>query len=315
MNYHHGSLLRRPFVDRCFRRPMNETPTQPPRTTLSAQQLSTLAVLASATLFCVTAIAIRVIGDNSLTELFLLLASLTCAALLVSSTNNTHALVQCFRYGFAAAATMAIAMWAPSVVTGVALAMPIILTVAVPLVMEQFGLQIAFKTQQAVEPPTVIASTVDVEPAISGCGQPDGPVAPVGQLLAHEDTEVDESEIDPWSTVREQFETDESLSRNIATWRDDDGNWSLVGNIRCQFATATETCIVHLPIWPIPDQAPEVFSRVAAGPAANIKATDVHPHGLRLEIKLDDLGQPAPIPDVLLEVVASITALSQEAAA
>ena len=72
---------------------------------------------------------------------------------------------------------------------------------------------------------------------------------------------------------------------------------------------------MHLPIWPIADETPEVFARVAAGPAAGIKTTDAHPHGLRLEIRLDDSSQETPVEDVLLEVVANINAQSREAAA
>ena len=293
---------------------MQTTPTQQDGNPLLVHWLLMPVTLSACALLCVVALAMRIGGAFWLTELFLLLAGLTCAGLLAVTGSHNHQIVQWIRYVLVALATVAIMAWAPSWVAGLAFAFPVLSSVFVPLYLRQFGRSITVVLDQSSG--TQLETMLLVEPVTQPLEQPTEHQPQSDPAAQIETTgEPDESEDDPWSTLREQFVTDPSLARNIATWQDDEGNWSLVANIRCHFSTPSETCIVHLPIWPIADETPEVFARVAGGPAAGIKTTDAHPHGLRLEVKLEDSSQETPIEDVLLEVVATITAQSREAAA
>jgi len=133
---------------------------------------------------------------------------------------------------------------------------------------------------------------------------------------ADQDSEASDEEAgDVWSMVQQQFISDQELIQNVTQWRQADGTRCLVANLRCHFSTADETCIVQLPFWPILDQAPEVFCRVAHGVEGTVKTTRELPHGLRLEVRLNDRSPAAEakLPtDLIVEVVATAESMDSQ---
>ena len=260
-------------------------------------------------------------------QLTLLVASLMSSSILVARA-------QCNRWWefsvdcvFAVLVMTSIWVWSPSFALSMTLSLPPVALIGLRLWLQIADIQFAIVGAEQV-PST---PRVDVpSPARSNDNPFDNsacaglaveaitPEIPSSEgVVSSGQTEATmETEENPWQFVHDQFKVDESLVQNVAQWQEQDGNRCVVANMRCRFSEASETRVLHLPFWPLMNSNPQVFCRIADGNPATVKATQVTPHGIRLEVQLDSKESQAVVPcDVLVEIVASEEAESSEYAA
>ena len=282
-------------------------------------EIISIATLCCATLLAITAIGCRwfVTYQGQGIRLMLVMAGLTAAMILVGRNGAKSPLERICIHAFAAFTVIALMTWSPGFAFALLVTMPVLLTLIVPPLMSLSGYQF-----QLTSPLEISESSRHISDSDGELIELPNPVPPATQLSeASEEIHVEDEtceEEDPWAFVHDQFSQDQSFVQNVAQWVESGGARSTVANIRCRFSTVDETCIVHLPFWPILNSAPEVFSRVVSGPDATVKTTHELPHGLRLEVRLNDRSNNASLDstkDVIVEVVASVAAETSEIAA
>lgn len=297
------------------------TPLLQPRELLSVGTL--LAASAVAVMAIVCRWYIEYQGQGLL--LLLISASVMCGLVLLHRIDKGGLVERVCHYNLATISVIALLVWSPNFAFSILVCAPVLIAATLPLWFRVFGYEYRGLADSG-GPATSGRRDIDamVDPGTGVHLPPES--RSINSGIASEqleppaaDAESDlESEHDPWTFVRVQFAEDSTLAQNVAQWHQPDGARCIVANIRCHFSTLDETCIVQLPFWPILDQTPEVFCRVADGPAASIKATQELPHGLRLEVRLDDRSPAAASNlkhDVIVEVVASVSSGTNEVAA
>ena len=260
-------------------------------------------------------------------QLTLLVASLMSSSILVARA-------QCNRWWefsvdcvFAVLVMTSIWVWSPSFALSMTLCLPPVALIGLRLWLQIADIQFAIVgAEQVPSTPQVDvpspARSNDNPIDNSACAElaveaitPEIP-SPEGIVSSSRTEATMETEENPWQFVHDQFKVDESLVQNVAQWQEQDGNRCVVANMRCRFSEASETRVLHLPFWPLMNSNPQVFCRIADGNPATVKATQVTPHGIRLEVQLDSKESQAVVPcDVLVEIVASEEAESSEYAA
>ncbi len=313
MIYHRGFLMEAPLT---FTDPINSLhwPTRDSDRLRVDPWAS--AVIALANLFAALSIALYWFMEyqGQILQLILVVASLVASVLLLSRTRSTRWWDLSLDGSFAFLAIVALSIWSSGFAFAVTLILPIISVLGIRMWLGLSGREIMLAKLNQVsqthmlDAPNIEAGSdlpvedIDPQNAIDDA-------AVVGDALA-------ESESHPWKVVQDQFQEDDTLLQNVTQWEDAEGNRSVVANLRCHFRNAKETCVFHLPFWPLFEGDPEVFCRVAMGRSANIKTTQISPHGLRLEVQLDE-GEDESMPcrDVVIEVVASRDSNAAECAA
>lgn len=274
------------------------------------------AVIALANVFAALSIALYwfVEYQGQVLQLVLVVASLVTAVLLLSRTRSTRWWDISLDGSFAFLAVLALSIWSTGIAFAVTLILPIVGVLGVRMWLGLSGREILLtkrnRNSQSIEMEAVseaVGSDLSSKDVVEEDRLTESTVD--GDVL-------EESENQPWKTVQDQFQSDDTLLQNVTQWEDADGNRCVVANLRCHFSNAKETCIFHLPFWPLFEGDPEVFCRVAMGHAANIKTTQISPHGIRVEVRLDE-GEAKSMPcrDVVIEVVASRESDATECAA
>ena len=287
------------------------------------------AVMSLATIFAAFTIALRWFVDyqGSILQLTLLVASLAGASLLVARANCTRWWEFSFDCTFTALVMISIWVWSPVFTLSVALSLPLLAVTGLRLWLQITGVQIAIlgtgaarstsQSQQGLQDESNHALGEDAN-SCAMIGETDSPPSAIpGVAVESEQMDSDlESEQNPWQFVQDQFSIDDSLVQNVAHWQDQDGSRCVVANMRCRFSQSSEIRVLHLPFWPLMSSDPQVFCRVTEGGPATIKATQVAPHGIRVEVQLnvEDAKSRTPC-DVLVEIMASQEADSSECAA
>ena len=274
------------------------------------------AVIALANVFAALSIALYwfVEYQGQVLQLALVVASLVTAVLLLSRTRSIRWWDISLDGSFAFLAVVALSIWSTGVAFAVTLILPIVGVLGVRMWLGLSGSEILLTNQNRT------SQAIEMEAASEAVGSDlsDKDIVEEARLTeAAVDGEVlEESENQPWKIVQDQFQSDDTLLQNVTQWEDADGNRCVVANLRCHFSNAKETCIFHLPFWPLFEGDPEVFCRVAMGHAANIKTTQISPHGIRVEVRLDE-GEAKSMPcrDVVIEIVASRESDAAECAA
>ena len=274
------------------------------------------AVIALANVFAALSIALYwfVEYQGQVLQLALVVASLVTAVLLLSRTRSIRWWDISLDGSFAFLAVVALSIWSTGVAFAVTLILPIFGVLGVRMWLGLSGREILLTNQHRT------SQAIEMEAASEAIGSDlsDKDIVEEARLteVAVDGEALEESENQPWKIVQDQFQSDDTLLQNVTQWEDADGNRSLVANLRCHFSNAKETCIFHLPFWPLFEGDPEVFCRVVMGHAANIKTTQISPHGIRVEVRLDE-GEAKSVPcrDVVIEVVASRESDASECAA
>ena len=274
------------------------------------------AVIALANVFAALSIALYwcVEYQGQVLQLALVVASLVTAVLLLSRTRSIRWWDISLDGSFAFLAVVALSIWSTGVAFAVTLILPIVGVLGVRMWLGLSGSEILLTNQNRT------SQAIEMEAASEAVGSDlsDKDIVEEARLTeAAVDGEVlEESENQPWKIVQDQFQSDDTLLQNVTQWEDADGNRCVVANLRCHFSNAKETCIFHLPFWPLFEGDPEFFCRVAMGHAANIKTTQISPHGIRVEVRLDE-GEAKSMPcrDVVIEIVASRESDAAECAA
>ena len=274
------------------------------------------AVIALANVFAALSIALYwfVEYQGQVLQLALVVASLVTAVLLLSRTRSTRWWDISLDGSFAFLAVVALSIWSTGIAFAVTLILPIVGVLGVRMWLGLSGREILLTNQNRT------SQAIEMEAASEAVGSDlsDKDIVEEDKLTeaAVDGEALEESENQPWKIVQDQFQSDDTLLQNVTQWEDADGNRCVVANLRCHFSNAKETCIFHLPFWPLFEGDPEVFCRVAMGHAANIKTTQISPHGIRVEVRLDE-GEAKSMPcrDVVIEVVASRESDAAECAA
>ena len=274
------------------------------------------AVIALANVFAALSIALYWFAEyqGPVLQLVLVVASLVTAVLLLSRTRSTRWWDISLDGSFAFLAVVALSIWSTGIAFAVTLILPIVGVLGVRMWLGLSGREILLTNQNRT------SQAIEMEAASEAVGSDlsDKDIVEEDKLTeaAVDGEALEESENQPWKIVQDQFQSDDTLLQNVTQWEDADGNRCVVANLRCHFSNAKETCIFHLPFWPLFEGDPEVFCRVAMGHAANIKTTQISPHGIRVEVRLDE-GEAKSMPcrDVVIEVVASRESDAAECAA
>ena len=87
---------------------------------------------------------------------------------------------------------------------------------------------------------------------------------------------------------------DEQVSQRFVRRRAENGNETMDGWVRVEFAVGQRHANAHIAICPPFGQLPQCFAEQMDGPSATITVAQVLPNGIRCEIKLDE---PAEAPD------------------
>ena len=291
-------------------------------TSMDRKQLNSLTIYSSTAALALMALVCRAfVGyQGQAIQLLLVTAALASVVLLIGATNRDENSWTSFaRYSFASLAVLNLIAWSSSFAFALLLTVPVVLSISFPRLFQLAGWKLELNPLQA-DP-----ATLTIEQANSTLAS--RPTELVSAIAAEESTAssspsstiaepVDEqpAEDDPWSTVQQQFSVDTTLAQNVTQWQQPDGSRSVVANVRCRFSAPKETCVFHLPFWPLFTETPEVFCRVASGPNATIKATDSRPHGLRIELRLEETPSSFPV-ETIVEVVATCEASAVEQAA
>lgn len=122
--------------------------------------------------------------------------------------------------------------------------------------------------------------------------------------------EAEHNEPDLWQSVQREFENDVGLVQNMTRWETDDGQQTMVVNMRCQLSGPGATT-VHLPLWPFLTNNPEVYCRAVAGPSAEIRVVDARPNGIAVEIRPTDVSDSLADNQLVIEIVAVAQAARQ----
>jgi hypothetical protein len=94
-------------------------------------------------------------------------------------------------------------------------------------------------------------------------------------------------------------ESEDGTTQSMNRRRDAAGHETIEGYLRVGFESAQRNAIAHVAICPPFSRTPVCYAEPSSGPDAQVKVAQVLPHGVRLEIKLD---QPAREPaDVTVE--------------
>ena len=286
-------------------------------------------IISSAMIFVAFSLALRgfVAYQGVVLQLTLLVGSLMSISVLVARAKCTRWWEFSVDCVFAVLVMTSIWVWSPSFALSVALCLPPLALIGLRLWVQIADIQFAIvgadqaPSTSQVDVPSLARSSdnplgnlacaeLAVEQITSETPSPDGVVSP-GQTEATMETEEN-----PWQFVHDQFKVDESLVQNVAQWQEQDGNRCVVANMRCRFSETSETRVLHLPFWPLMNSNPQVFCSIADGNPATVKATQITPHGIRVEVQLDSKESQAVVPcDVLVEIVASEEAESTEYAA
>ncbi len=89
-------------------------------------------------------------------------------------------------------------------------------------------------------------------------------------------------------------ERDATVTQQMTRHRHDDGSESLEGWLRADLAPGARHATAHIAICPPLERKPECFAEPMDGPSATVKIGQLLAHGVRFEIKLD---QVAPEPE------------------
>jgi len=100
-------------------------------------------------------------------------------------------------------------------------------------------------------------------------------------------------------SLAETEEPDEAICQQMVRRRESDGSETISGWLRAAVPAAARHATAHVAICPPLMGRPECFAEQMDGPPAQIKVAQVLPHGVRIEIKLDEPGSEAA--DVLVE--------------
>ncbi len=86
-------------------------------------------------------------------------------------------------------------------------------------------------------------------------------------------------------------ERDATVTQQMTRRRHDDGSESLEGWLRADLAPGARHATAHLAVCPPLERAPECFVEPMDGPSATVKVGQLLVHGVRFEIKLDQVAR------------------------
>lgn len=289
------------------------------RPLFSATDLKPVELVSIATLVCGTVLALlafvcrwTVDAHGQEFQLLLIAASATSALMILSRIRASKFVEQVFLFLFAGTSILALSVWSAGLAFAVLLATPVITTLFLPGLLKHAGYELRLNRLASSSTPGRTERLTEADSAIPS-GTLNLPVESESQSTDHSgESETDES--DPWLAIQARFVQDETLLQNVTQWRQVDGTCCVVALVRCRFSQSDETCVVQLPFWPVLGRTPEVFCRVTNGPEATIRTTHELPHGLRLEVQLNERTADGPAPDdVIIEVVSTALSTAQAA--
>ena len=213
------------------------------------------------------------------------------------------------RWLFTGMLSMTLAAWSPSFGLAVIFITCLVASACSPYLLTWLGLESISNRAPASESTEI--SHQEMEPAELAMNIPSRQSvdhAEVSGVTANGESEPNDEDpitemdaTDPWEAIRQQIVQDATLSSNLTRWKTADGSEALVATLRCSFESGQQNQVVHLPFWPLFTGVPEVEAFVIRGPVAKIKTTEVHVHGLRLDIRLDE--KVATHTELVLEVM------------
>ena len=118
---------------------------------------------------------------------------------------------------------------------------------------------------------------------------------------------LSEENSDPFSDEGDELDESEALSDEVQQkWvrsLTDDGTEQVWGVMRVPFERDQRIAIVHAAFCPVLENRPDVEAYAVDGPDASVRATAIHRHGVRLEVRL---ASPAAQGEVVtIEIIAA----------
>ncbi len=254
-----------------------------------------------------------VVGDaglNNGSQVILILASWLVACFVVRESCNLQK----------------IARWIPNVCSGVmaialmswSVSVPIALAVALPILLATVGSATFEFMRWRLVPGTLgvenelnakIVSGLAANP-VSLAVNSSGPSAIANDESQSNDVEEEGSAL--WESVQREFTADSNLTHNVTRWTNEDGQQTLVANVRCHIEPGSRTATIQLPVWPFLPGTPEVFCRIVDGAATEVRVTQIRPNGIAAEVSWPGKNTNDVPESAIVEIVA-ISGVSETA--
>lgn len=235
-------------------------------------------------------------------QLLLVGACLLSVTQMIPKSDSRHRFVRWQRFVLGIVSIVLFAVWAPSFAFAWMLITPVLVMLAGPILLRKSGYR--FQLLEIVDSPApanpILGQVVD--PLIeSSLANNEESITDTNSDVTLQDDELPSEESTVWDSVQMEFQRDPTLVQNIACWQTSDTR-SVVAMVRCPFEDGQQVSVVHIPFWPVLQNQPELYCRVAQGSNAEIKTTDEERHGIRLEVRRTDLSCHD---EIVIEVVAT----------
>lgn len=246
-----------------------------------------------------------VVGDEGLgngSQVILVLASWLVACYVVRESCSTQKIWRWIPNVCSGLITIALMSWSVSVPIALAVALPILLATVGSAVFEFMDWQTAPALPGEQSKPRTSAAS-DLVTSAEAQSATDSGLA----TFKSEESPTDEFENedpDLWESVQREFSADSKLSHNVARWTGEDGEHTLVANVRCHLQPGCRTATIQLPVWPFLPGTPEVFCRVIDGGASEVRVTQNRPNGIAAEVSWPNKNNSELPESAVIEVVA-----------
>ena len=250
-----------------------------------------------------------VVGDTGLSsgsQAILILVSWLVACYVVRESCSSQKIWRWIPNVCSGLITVALMSWSVSVPVALAVAMPILLATIGSAVFEFMDWQTmpGLPGEQPIRRSSVaseLAASTETR-AVS-----DSAPATIESAVSPPDDIEDEGS-DLWESVQREFTADSNLTHNVARWTSEDGQQTLVANIRCHLQPGSRTATIQLPVWPFLPGTPEVFCRVIDGGASEVRVTQNRPNGIAAEVTWPNKNTSELPESAVIEVVAMASA-------